>query len=520
MRAYAKYTKRVEPFTNTAVDRYRSQISSKKAPNQNKSSLQQKDPGVSSRQGNNMKSRTNRFSAKKIQITEEMTQALKAMDSRSARQPALLNGGAGTGKSTLLKYYMDQKKDSNMVALAPTGVAALNVRGQTIHRFFGFKIHETPDRIRDESHRRIPKSKKEVFKKIDTIVIDEASMLRADLLDCIDQFLRRYGPARNCAFGGVHMVFVGDLYQLPPCVTSEERDVIRAHYDSPHFFNAHALKETGMDIVELTHVFRQSDRKFAALLDRMRKGEMTNEDFGVINGRFAPDTGNGTSRQHITLTGTNRKAAMINEQRLNTLPGKKSTAHANMRGQFSRDSLPTEMELNLKKGAQVMMLNNDQEGRWVNGSLGEVVDISTASSSVSPNKVNNLAVRMADTSQVVKVGRHKWESWKFAIGSEGQITPAVAGEFTQFPLKLAWAVTVHKAQGKTFNNVTVDMDRAFATGQTYVALSRCTTLEGITLRRKIGHRDVRHDHLVKNFLEGKNDFANQNEIPQQAGMAF
>ncbi|MXW46742.1 MAG: AAA family ATPase [Gammaproteobacteria bacterium] len=406
------------------------------------------------------------------------------------RKHLLITGSAGTGKSTLLWLFCESV-DWDPVVLAPTGVAALNVGGQTVHRFFGFGIDITPE----SAGKRRPRNPK-LYRSLKTLIIDEVSMLRADLLDCVDLFLKRHGPLPGQPFGGVHMVFIGDLYQLPPVVTGLEREALKQRYETPHFFSAQALAGLELEAVELTKIFRQRDRAFAGLLNRVRKNAIESGDIERLNERvnahFKPPVGHG----YITLTGTNRKADSINETCLDALPAPEHESRAVIQGDFAREYYPTQDCLRFKEGAQVMLLNNDSSQRWVNGSIGVIENVTIGAGE------EYVLVRLADSGRLAHVEPHEWELIRFEL-NDGTIVSSPAGTFTQFPFRLAWAVTVHKSQGKTFDRMVIDLDRVFATGQTYVALSRCTTLEGLVLTRPITVGSIRCDWRVQRFLTGE-----------------
>ena len=428
--------------------------------------------------------------AARIEVTGEFARALKAME-RGARH-LFVTGCAGTGKSTLLNWFCGQV-DWDPVVLAPTGVAALNVGGQTVHRFFGFGIDVTPGSVRRRERRpRDPR----LYKSLRTLIIDEVSMLRADLLDCVDAFLKLHGPRPGAPFGGVHMVFIGDLYQLPPVVTGLEREALREVYESPHFFSALALADIELEIIELTRVFRQRDRDFVELLNRIRKNTPEADDLERINGRVDPRFDPPEGQGYVTLTGTNRKAGLINRTRLDGLPGPEHVHEALIQGDFSREFYPTEARLRFKEGAQIMLLNNDAAGRWVNGSIGLIEQVHIGGGEEC------LIVRLADSGRRARVQPYEWELMRFEA-REGSIVSSPAGTFTQFPFRLAWAVTVHKGQGKTFERMVIDLDRVFAAGQAYVALSRCTSLEGLTLTRPLSAGAIRCDWRVQRFLTGE-----------------
>jgi ATP-dependent DNA helicase PIF1 len=422
-----------------------------------------------------------------------------------------ITGKAGTGKSTLLEYFRDHT-DREPVVLAPTGVAALNVGGQTIHQFFGFSIDVTLRRIEDGKIR--PRDRK-LYKQLSAIVIDEASMLRADLLDCVDAFLRRYGPAPDQPFGGVQMIFVGDLYQLPPVVTTAEREIFSSHYQTPYFFSAHALAGVGLEIVELDKVYRQKDQAFVDLLNRIRNNSVEDADIDRLNERFDPDYRHDEQAFAIHLTPTNRRADEINAARLAALKGKTHTAAAEIKGEFGKEYYPTAVELNFKKGAQIMLVNNDRDGRWVNGTVGVIEAVRQ-----DDEGERYLEVRLRGEDGTVEVYPFTWEVFRFRL-DEGAIIAEPAGTFTQLPFRLAWAVTIHKSQGKTFDRVIIDLDRgAFAAGQTYVALSRCTSFEGIVLTKPIKKGHIRTDHRIFDFLTRDRYRESEEALPLAEKMAL
>ena len=426
-----------------------------------------------------------------IEINPEFARALDLI--QAGRSNLFITGRAGTGKSTLLEYFRDHADDEPVI-LAPTGVSALNVRGQTIHRFFGFRTDVTYDSVRkSRSKPRDP----ELYKELSTLIIDEASMLRADLLDCVDGFLQRHGPDTGAPFGGVQMVFVGDLYQLPPVVTRAEREIFEAVYETPYFFSAHALRDVELEIVELKKTYRQKDQEFVELLNRIRNNTVDESDLELINSRVDPDFEPPDDSFYLHLTTTNRTADRINEEMLSTLPGRIHTSSAAWEGKFDRGHQPVATELAFKKEAHVMMLNNDSAERWVNGSLGQIKRIRR-----SPDGEMQVSVRLQESGKVVDVEPHTWELIRYRL-QEGRIASEPVGQFTQLPFRLAWAVTIHKSQGKTFDRIVIDLERgAFSTGQTYVAFSRCTSFEGIVLRRNVRESSIRTDWRVSRFLTG------------------
>ncbi|MDE0055747.1 MAG: AAA family ATPase [Gammaproteobacteria bacterium] len=426
-----------------------------------------------------------------VEINRQFALALERI--ASGRGNLFITGKAGTGKSTLLEYYREHAAETPVI-LAPTGVAALNVGGETVHRFFGFGIDVTPEKVR--SSRRRPRYPG-IYKKLRTVIIDEASMLRADLLDCVDMFLRKHGPNPVAPFGGVQIVFVGDLYQLPPVVTGGEREIFRSIYETPYFFSAGALADSDLEIIELEKVYRQEDAEFVALLNSVRNDSVDDAGVAHLNARVDPAFEPPDDVFAITLTTTNRNADRVNGDRLASLPGRGSTSIAEISGEFGREHYPTATELAFKPGAQIMMLNNDSVDRWVNGSLGVIESVAAWEEGRQGVKI-----RLRGEAGAVHVEPHTWEVIRFVLQS-GEITSESVGRFTQLPFRLAWAVTIHKSQGKTFDNVVIDLERgAFAAGQTYVALSRCTSFEGIVLRRPVRRSSIRADWRIQKFLTG------------------
>jgi ATP-dependent DNA helicase PIF1 len=474
-----------------------------------------------------------------IEINEQFDQALHIME--DTNKSIFVTGRAGTGKSTLLSYFrlVTPKK---VAVLAPTGVAALNVKGQTIHSFFRFKPGIT---LRQINKLRSGEEGKTLYQKLDAIVIDEISMVRADLLDCVDKFLRLNGPDPAKPFGGIQMIFIGDLYQLPPVVTPGERTAFNSLYKTPYFYSAkvfeayesmpteestagvpadsarikgdRSLLVTGttdrstqhsplpatpasglsdsfeMEFLELEKIYRQHDPDFINLLNSIRNRSINESGLAWLNSRYYPEFGPSPGDYYVYLTTTNAMAARINTLQLNQLSGSLFTLKGKIEGEFGDEYLPTAIDLQVKTGAQIMLLNNDADGRWVNGSVGKIGDI------VEDESGNQIILAELEGG-TVEITPFTWEIYRYSIEG-GALQSEVIGTFTQYPLMLAWAITIHKSQGKTFEKVVIDIGRGtFAHGQMYVALSRCTTFQGIILKRPILKKHILTDFKVVDFL--------------------
>jgi len=416
----------------------------------------------------------------------------KALDSMEHTTKNLfITGKAGTGKSTLLQHFRSTTK-KQIAVLAPTGVAAVNIQGQTIHSFFKFKPDITLDKVK-----RVYKedNEKNIYKKLDALVIDEISMVRADLMDCVDKFLRVNRHTPDKPFGGVQMLFIGDMYQLPPVVTFQEKAVFSQHYETPYFFSAKVYESLDMELLELEKIYRQKDNRFIALLNDIRNNSIDDAGIALLNERydrfFEPPAGN----FYIRLTTTNALAEDLNTTELAKITSRGMKSVATIDGKFGREYCPAPLELHLKKGAQVMLLNNDNLRRWINGTMGKVVDfVSGIDGEVS------IKVELQNGKQYL-VSPYTWEVFKFFVEGN-KIQSSVMGTFSQYPLMLAWAVTIHKSQGKTFERVVIDIGHGtFAHGQMYVALSRCTTLEGIVLKRPMKKLHILLDKRVVQFQD-------------------
>lgn len=422
-----------------------------------------------------------------LDINEAFKRALHYME--DTERHVFVTGRAGTGKSTLLGYFRNTTK-KNVAVLAPTGVAAVNIKGQTIHSFFNFKPDITPHTIKEVRPRD-----KDIYKKLDAIVIDEVSMVRADLLDCIDGFLRLHGKKKSKLFGGIQMIFIGDLYQLPPVVTSKEKDLFTEYYKSPYFFDSKAFEGLDAEFIELEKVYRQSDERFIQLLNRIRNNSISDYELEELNKRYIPDF-SPDDEFYIYLTTTNESADRINRERLEEIKAKELTYHGILDGDFGQRDLPTSMVLRVKVGSQVMLLNNDPLGRWINGSIGKIAEIEK-----QKDEPDIIWVEL-EGGVVVDVKPYRWEMFEFNYDKTSKkITSDVIGTFIQYPLRLAWAITIHKSQGLTFDRLIVDIGKGtFSHGQLYVALSRCTSLKGLILRRPIMKKHIFMDRRVVSFV--------------------
>ncbi|WP_256374543.1 exonuclease domain-containing protein [Brachybacterium sp. HMSC06H03] len=421
-------------------------------------------------------------------ITDEFAAALEHLH---AGHHLFLTGKAGTGKSTLIRHYLEQT-DRSTITVAPTGIAALNVDGYTIHRLFSFPLGVTEEHVRGGSY--YPGRFGKALKELDTLIIDEASMVRADLFDALAAALEQYGPRPGTPFGGVQLVLVGDLYQLPPVVTDSEAAWIEERYGTPFFFSARSFDETTFPVVELSTVFRQQgDDQLVDLLNAVREGALLEEARAELNRRTDPDFEPGLDEFWLTLATTNRIVGARNRQMLERLPGPVQSFTAQISGDTDGFEKPTEDTLRIAVGAQVMLLNNDPLDRWVNGTLGRI----TAIGADSDGPVVTVLLRDGRTEQVRE---HTWEITRPSVEG-GSLVHQVIGTFTQLPMKLAWAITIHKSQGQTLDRVVVDLTGGtFANGQLYVALSRCTSLEGLVLRREVLPRDLKTDQRVRRYL--------------------
>lgn len=409
-----------------------------------------------------------------------------------------LTGKAGTGKTTFLRKLKDESP-KRMVVLAPTGIAAINAGGVTIHSFFQIPFAPyVPESSFSTNSKatyrfRFGKEKINIIRSMDLLVIDEISMVRADLLDAVDEMLRRYRD-RHKPFGGVQLLMIGDLQQLAPVVKDEEWQMLKKYYDTPYFFSSQALRQTEYCTIELKTVYRQSDGTFLNLLNRIRENHCDSQVLEALNRRYLPDFQPRKEEGYIRLVTHNYQAQRINNYELEQLPGRSYAFRATIDGKFPEYSYPTDEVLELKKGAQVMFVKNDSSGehRYYNGMIGEVTAVSAS----------GIEVRAKDGNASFLLQEEEWTNAKYVLEEETkEIVEDIEGTFRQFPLKLAWAITIHKSQGLTFERAIIDASASFAHGQTYVTLSRCKTLEGLVLSAPLSAKTVISDQAVDRFTE-------------------
>ena len=402
-----------------------------------------------------------------------------------------LTGKAGTGKTTFLRR-LKKESSKRIVVVAPTGIAAINAEGVTIHSFFQLSFAPfIPNYNLKEQQYRFSKQKIKVIRSIDTLVIDEISMVRADLLDAVDSVLRRFRK-NNLPFGGVQMVMIGDLGQLAPVAKDEEWQMLSRYYTTPYFFSSLALQKTRYAIIELTKVYRQSDTRFLDILNKVRENRADASVLEALNSRYIPGFKPSKDEGYIRLTTHNWQAQQVNERELALLSGESYTYEAKVDGKYPEMLFPTEQTLTLKAGAQVMFVKNDSSAdkEYYNGMIGTIERIDDKGFTVIPK----------DGEAEIRVQPEQWENTRYVLNEKtSEITEEVEGTFKQFPVKTAWAITVHKSQGLTFDKAIIDVQHAFTHGQTYVALSRCRTLEGMVLSAPLPRTAIIRDEAVDDY---------------------
>ena len=404
-----------------------------------------------------------------------------------------LTGKAGTGKTTFLRT-IQQRSTKRMIVVAPTGVAAINANGVTIHSFFQLPLSPFVPESTVKPRFEYSKQKRQIMRTLDLLIIDEISMVRADILDAIDSILRRFRE-HNKPFGGVQLLMIGDLQQLTPIVRPDEEKLLSRYYNTPYFFDSKALQSTQYVTIELTKVFRQQDKVFIDILNHFRDGHVSDEDFDILNKRYQPNFSPDENSDYIHLTTHNRIADNINDRQLEQIKEQVYKFCARVEGQFPENSYPADYELTLKCGAQVMFIHNDRFERYYNGKIGRITYIDNERIEVScPNE-----------NEKIEVEPQTWGNTRYTLNeTTKQIEGEVLGTFTQYPLRLAWAITIHKSQGLTFEHAIIDAQQAFASGQVYVALSRCRTLEGLVLASTLNRNAVINDARVDSYIAQQN----------------
>ena len=426
-----------------------------------------------------------------------------------------LTGKAGTGKSTFLRYISQTTKKKHVI-LAPTGIAAINVGGSTLHSFFKLPFHPLLPNDNRYSVRNLRKThqynseKIKLIKEVELLIIDEISMVRADIIDFIDKILRVYAQNMRVPFGGKQLLLVGDMYQLEPVLKEEERTLLQPFYPSKFFFDAHIFREMQLICIELQKVYRQTDPLFISILDHIRTSNTSQTDLSILNQRV----GNTSHQNHdglaITLSTRRDSVDYINQQHLQQLPGEPTVFYGIIEGEFPENNLPTPMKLEIKTGAQVLFVKNDRDKRWVNGTLGTVIGMGDES--------DGLIYVRTEQGEDVDVEQDIWSNVRYTYNEKEQkIEEEVIGTFRQFPIRLAWAITIHKSQGLTFNQVNIDLSGGvFAGGQTYVALSRCRSLEGINLEAPIKKENIFISREITSFAKTYNDQQSLDKALQQS----
>lgn len=444
---------------------------------------------------------------------QELQNALQLV--QFTHRSLFLTGKAGTGKSTFL-HYIAQTTKKKYVILAPTGIAAINVGGVTLHSFFKLPFHPLLPNDRRYSTQQLRNTLKynsekiKLIRELELIIIDEISMVRADIIDFIDKILRVYSHNMRIPFGGKQLLFVGDVYQLEPVLKEEDWQLLQPYYPSKFFFDAHVFRSFQLVCIELQKVYRQRDDKFISILDHIRTSTVTNTDLSLLNQQVGLPQPMDAHQLSITLSTRRDTVDYINSLHLSKLPGDATILHGSIDGEYPENNLPTPIELEVKTGAQILFIKNDREKRWVNGTLGTIIGI-------GDEEDGKIYVR-TEQGEDVDVEQEVWNNVRYTYNQKEQkVEEEILGSFQQFPLRLAWAITIHKSQGLTFNQVKIDLSGGvFAGGQTYVALSRCRSLKGIVLQEPVKKEDIYVNQEVVRFSKNYNDPSALNTAIQQS----
>lgn len=444
---------------------------------------------------------------------QELQNALQLV--QFTHRSLFLTGKAGTGKSTFL-HYIAQTTKKKYVILAPTGIAAINVGGATLHSFFKLPFHPLLPNDRRYSTQQLRNTLKynsekiKLIRELELIIIDEISMVRADIIDFIDKILRVYSHNMRIPFGGKQLLLVGDVYQLEPVLKEEDWQLLQPYYPSKFFFDAHVFRTFQLVCIELQKVYRQRDDKFISILDHIRTSTVTNTDLSLLNQQVGQHQPMDAHQLSITLSTRRDTVDYINGLHLSKLPGDTTILHGSIDGEYPENNLPTPIELEVKTGAQILFIENDREKRWVNGTLGTIIGI-------GDEEDGKIYVR-TEQGEDVDVEQEVWNNVRYTYNQKEQkVEEEILGSFQQFPLRLAWAITIHKSQGLTFNQVKIDLSGGvFAGGQTYVALSRCRSLKGITLQEPVKREDIYVNQEVVKFSKNYNDPSALNTAIQQS----
>lgn len=454
------------------------------------------------------------FDIEKIDLNnQELQNALQLV--QFTHRSLFLTGKAGTGKSTFL-HYIAQTTKKKYVILAPTGIAAINVGGATLHSFFKLPFHPLLPNDRRYNTQQLRNTLKynsekiKLIRELELIIIDEISMVRADIIDFIDKILRVYSHNMRIPFGGKQLLLVGDVYQLEPVLKDEDWQLLQPFYPSKFFFDAHVFRTFQLVCIELQKVYRQRDDKFISILDHIRTSTITNTDLSLLNQQVGQHQPMDAHQLSITLSTRRDTVDYINSLHLSKLPGDATILHGSIEGEYPENNLPTPIELEVKTGAQILFIKNDREKRWVNGTLGTIIGI-------GDEEDGKIYVR-TEQGEDVDVEQEVWNNVRYTYNQKEQkVEEEILGSFQQFPLRLAWAITIHKSQGLTFNQVKIDLSGGvFAGGQTYVALSRCRSLKGIALQEPVKREDIYVNQEIVRFSKNYNDPSALNTAIQQS----